>query len=36
MTKPKCPSFKAVVFVLFDSATYELYRSALAKISEAK
>jgi O-acetyl-ADP-ribose deacetylase (regulator of RNase III) len=34
--KQESTSIKAVVFVLFDYATYELYRSALEKISEAK
>ncbi len=34
--KAESTSLKAVVFVLFDSATYEQYRSALEKISEAK
>jgi len=34
--KVESTSIKEVVFVLFDSATYELYRHALEKISEAK
>ena len=34
--KAESTSLKAVVFVLFDSATYELYRYVLEKISEAK
>ncbi len=34
--KAESTSLKAVVFVLFDSATYVLYRSALEKMSEAK
>jgi O-acetyl-ADP-ribose deacetylase (regulator of RNase III) len=34
--KQESTSLKAVVCVLFDSATYEQYRSALEKISEAK
>jgi O-acetyl-ADP-ribose deacetylase (regulator of RNase III) len=34
--KAESTSLKAVVFVLFDSATYELYRYALEKVSEAK
>jgi len=34
--KQESTSIKVVVFVLFDSATYEQYRSALEKISEAE
>ena len=34
--KAESTPIKAVVFVLFDSTTYELYRHALEKISEAK
>jgi O-acetyl-ADP-ribose deacetylase (regulator of RNase III) len=34
--KAESTSLKAVIIVLFDSATYEQYRSALEKISEAK
>jgi O-acetyl-ADP-ribose deacetylase (regulator of RNase III) len=34
--KAESTSIKEAVFVLFDPATYELYRSALEEISEAK